>query len=52
MTAPDSPLGRRAAFAVLGSSLAALALAACGLKPKQYGPGEEPFWQREEQRND
>jgi hypothetical protein len=57
MTAPDSPSDashtRRAAFAVLGGSLLALALAACsGLKPRQHGPGERPFWQREEQRDD
>ena len=52
MTSPNRPLGRRAAFAVLGSSLVAIALAACGLKPREYGPGEEPFWQREEQRDD
>jgi hypothetical protein len=51
MTSPDSPLRRRAAFIVLSSSLVALALAACGVKPKQYGPGEKPFWEREDQRD-
>ena len=57
MTPPDSPSDashtRRAAFAVLGGSLLALALAACsGLKPRQHAPGERSFWQREEQRDD
>ncbi|HEY9549199.1 MAG TPA: hypothetical protein VIR45_06835 [Kiloniellaceae bacterium] len=51
MTPPVTPFGRRAAAAVLGSSLLLLVLAACGLKPREYGPGEEPFWEREEQRD-
>ena len=47
-----APLGRRRAAAVLAGGLLALGLAACGLQPKEYGPGEKPFWEREEQRDD
>jgi len=44
-------VGRRAACRALGVGLLGLTLAACGLKPREYGPGEEPFWEREEQRD-
>jgi len=44
-------VGRRAACRALGVGLLGLTLAACGLKPREYGPGEKPFWEREEQRD-
>lgn len=59
MTSSDSPLGRRAALALFGSSLLALALTACaaaGGEPSYRGGRRRrrdnvPFWHREEQRD-
>jgi hypothetical protein len=59
MKSSDSPLGRRAALAVLGGSLIALALAACagaGGNPTYRGgrrrhDDDVPFWLRQEQRD-
>jgi hypothetical protein len=59
MTPPDSPLGRRAALALAGSSLLALVVAACagtGGEPSYRGGRRRrrdgvPFWHREEQRD-
>jgi len=44
-------VARRAALSALGAGLLGLTLAACGLKPREYGPGEKPFWEREDQRS-